>query len=79
LPAGGAHQGGAFPGQKDALGVRLTFQRWVGKRVIEHLGQLDFLHARENVVLLGPPGLVSAPPQLLVDQLIQSRVGDLDS
>jgi len=24
--------------------------------VIEHLGQLDFLHARENVVLLGPPG-----------------------
>ena len=22
----------------------------------EHLGQLDFLHARENVVLLGPPG-----------------------
>ena len=21
-----------------------------------HLGQLDFLHARENVVLLGPPG-----------------------
>ena len=24
--------------------------------MIEHLGQLDFLHARENVVLLGPPG-----------------------
>jgi DNA replication protein DnaC len=24
--------------------------------VIEHLGQLDFLHAKENVVLLGPPG-----------------------
>jgi len=24
--------------------------------VIEHLGQLDFLHTRENVVLLGPPG-----------------------
>jgi DNA replication protein DnaC len=24
--------------------------------VIEHLGQLDFLHARENVILLGPPG-----------------------
>ena len=26
------------------------------RQVIEHLGQLDFLHARENVVLLGPPG-----------------------
>lgn len=24
--------------------------------MIEHLGQLDFVHARENVVLLGPPG-----------------------
>ncbi len=24
--------------------------------MVEHLGQLDFLHARENVVLLGPPG-----------------------
>ena len=24
--------------------------------MIEHLGQLDFLHARENVLLLGPPG-----------------------
>ena len=26
------------------------------KPVIEHLGQLDFLHGRENVILLGPPG-----------------------
>jgi DNA replication protein DnaC len=24
--------------------------------VIKHLGQLDFLHACENVILLGPPG-----------------------
>jgi DNA replication protein DnaC len=28
----------------------------VKKTVVEHLGQLDFLHARENVILLGPPG-----------------------
>jgi DNA replication protein DnaC len=28
----------------------------VKKQVIEHLGQLDFLHARQNVILLGPPG-----------------------
>jgi DNA replication protein DnaC len=26
------------------------------KRVIEHLGQLDFLHAKEKVIMLGPPG-----------------------
>ena len=26
------------------------------RQVVEHLGQLDFLHAKENVVLLGPPG-----------------------
>jgi DNA replication protein DnaC len=28
----------------------------VKKTVVEHLGQLDFLHARQNVLLLGPPG-----------------------
>jgi DNA replication protein DnaC len=33
-----------------------TFQRSVKKTVIEHLGQLDFLHGKENVILLGPPG-----------------------
>ena len=26
------------------------------RQVVVHLGQLDFLHGRENVVLLGPPG-----------------------
>ena len=33
-----------------------TFQRSVKKQVIEHLGQLDFLHAKQNVILLGPAG-----------------------
>ena len=28
----------------------------VKKQVVEHLGQLDFLHAKQNVILLGPPG-----------------------
>jgi hypothetical protein len=32
-----------------------TFQRSVKKTVIKHLGQLDFLHAKENVIMLGPP------------------------
>ena len=44
-----------FPARK-TLEEFFTFQRSVKKQVIEHLGQLDFLHARENVVLLGPPG-----------------------
>jgi DNA replication protein DnaC len=45
-----------FPARKTLEEFDFTFQRSVRKQVIEHLGQLDFLHARENVVLLGPPG-----------------------
>jgi DNA replication protein DnaC len=45
-----------FPAHKTLEEFDFTFQRSVRKHVIEHLGQLDFLHARENVVLLGPPG-----------------------
>ena len=45
-----------FPQRKTLEEFDFTFQRSVKKTVIEHLGQLDFLHAKENVVLLGPPG-----------------------
>ncbi|MEN3283357.1 MAG: hypothetical protein V7607_4497 [Solirubrobacteraceae bacterium] len=45
-----------FPARKTLEEFDFTFQRSIEKQVIEHLGQLDFLHARENVVLLGPPG-----------------------
>ncbi len=45
-----------FPARKTLEEFDFTFQRSVKKQVIEHLGQLDFLHGRENVVLLGPPG-----------------------
>jgi len=45
-----------FPALKTLEEFDFTFQRSVKKTVIEHLGQLDFLHARENVLLLGPPG-----------------------
>ena len=45
-----------FPARKTLEEFDFTFQRSVRKTVIEHLGQLDFLHGRENVVLLGPPG-----------------------
>src|SRR5438876_699740 len=45
-----------FPARKTLEEFDFTFQRSVKRQVIEHLGQLDFLHTRENVVLLGPPG-----------------------
>src|ERR1700733_2119159 len=45
-----------FPSRKTLEEFDFTFQRSVKKQVIEHLGQLDFLHGKENVILLGPPG-----------------------
>jgi DNA replication protein DnaC len=53
-----------FPARKTLEEFDFTFQRSVKRQVVEHLGQLDFLHARENVVLLGPPGPGShCPPR----------------
>ena len=48
-----------FPARKTLEEFDFTFQRSVKKQVIEHLGQLDFLHGRQNVILLGPPDRVS--------------------
>ncbi|MBA3338377.1 MAG: ATP-binding protein [Geodermatophilaceae bacterium] len=45
-----------FGARKSLEEFDFTFQRSVKRQVIEHLGQLDFLHGKENVVLLGPPG-----------------------
>ena len=45
-----------FPARKTLEEFDFTFQRSVKKQIVEHLGQLDFLHAKDNVVLLGPPG-----------------------
>ncbi len=45
-----------FPARKTLEEFDFTFQRSARRQVVEHLGQLDFLHAKENVVLLGPPG-----------------------
>ncbi len=45
-----------FPARKTLEEFDFTFQRSVKKTVIEHLGQLDFLHGKQNVILLGPPG-----------------------
>src|ERR1700728_203192 len=45
-----------FPARKTLEEFDFAFQHSIKKQVIEHLGQLDFLHAKENVILLGPPG-----------------------
>jgi DNA replication protein DnaC len=45
-----------FPARKTLEEFDFSFQRSVKKTVIEHLGQLDFLHAKECIVALGPPG-----------------------
>jgi DNA replication protein DnaC len=62
LSAREAHGGEAriraarFPARKTLEEFDFSFQRSVRKTVIEHLGQLDFLHAKECIVALGPPG-----------------------
>jgi DNA replication protein DnaC len=45
-----------FPARKTLEEFDFSFQRSVKKTLILHLGQLDFLTAKENVLLLGPPG-----------------------
>jgi len=45
-----------FPARKTLEEFDFSFQRSVQKTLVLHLGQLDFLQARDNVVLLGPPG-----------------------
>ncbi len=45
-----------FPQRKTLEEFDFSFQRSVQKTLVLHLGQLDFLQAKENVVLLGPPG-----------------------
>src|SRR6266480_969240 len=45
-----------FPARKTLEEFDFSFQRSVQKTLVLHLGQLDFLPAKENVLLLGPPG-----------------------
>src|SRR2546429_585677 len=53
-----------FPARKTVEEFDFTFQRSVKKQVIEHLGQLDCLHERSNILALGPPDHLShCPPR----------------
>ncbi len=45
-----------FPARKSLEEFDFAFARGIRKAEVLHLAQLDFLHAKENVVLLGPPG-----------------------
>ena len=45
-----------FPGRKTLEEFDWSFQRSLKKTLALHLAQLDFVHGKENVVLLGPPG-----------------------
>jgi DNA replication protein DnaC len=45
-----------FPARKTLEEFDFSFQTSLRRETVLHLGQLDFLAGRENVVLLGPPG-----------------------
>jgi DNA replication protein DnaC len=45
-----------FPARKTLEEFDFAFQASVKRQTVLHLGQLDFLAGRENIVLLGPPG-----------------------
>ncbi len=45
-----------FPARKSLEEFDFAFQTSLKRDVVLHLGQLDFLAGKENVVLLGPPG-----------------------
>jgi DNA replication protein DnaC len=45
-----------FPARKTLEEFDFTFQTSLRRDTVLHLGQLDFLAGKENIVLLGPPG-----------------------
>jgi DNA replication protein DnaC len=45
-----------FPARKTIEEFDFAFQASLRRETVLHLGQLDFLAGRENIVLLGPPG-----------------------
>jgi DNA replication protein DnaC len=52
----GRIKGARFPARKTLEEFDFAFQTSIRRDTVLHLGQLDFLAGRENVVLLGPPG-----------------------
>jgi DNA replication protein DnaC len=63
-----------FPARKTLEEFDFAFQSSLRRDTVLHLGQLDFLHGRENVVLLGPPGFgARCFLSIMVEQRVQGR------
>ena len=63
-----------FPARKPLEEFDFAFQASLRRETVLHLGQLDFLAGKENVVLLGPPGPGSHCLLRLTDgQIVQRR------
>jgi DNA replication protein DnaC len=45
-----------FPSYKSLEDFDFSYQRSIRKDVVAHLGTLDFVVAKDNVIFLGPPG-----------------------
>jgi hypothetical protein len=52
----GRIRGARFPSRKSLEEFDYEHQRSLKREAIAHLGTLDFITAKENVVFLGPPG-----------------------
>src|SRR3954466_6376550 len=53
-----------FPARKTLEDFDFAFQSSIRREAVLHLGQLDFLAGKENVVLLGPPGTGKTHPAI---------------
>ena len=63
-----------FPARKTLEEFDFTFQRSVRRQVVEHLGQLDFLHARTTSSCSARPILVhTALLAVVIGQTVQPR------
>jgi DNA replication protein DnaC len=63
-----------FPARKTIEEFDFAFQASLRRDTVLHLAQLDFLHGRENVVLLGPPDPGSQCfLSIMVEQRVQRR------
>jgi DNA replication protein DnaC len=55
-PRWGRIRAARFPARKSLEDFDVEHQRSLKRETLAHLGTLDFITARENVVFLGPPG-----------------------